>query len=74
MAEKTTMRLELPQELNYLILAYKRALKRNTGVTKNKDQIILEVLNNNAAAIRQKVKKLDAEYNRKMAALKKVAK
>lgn len=71
MAETTTMRLELPQELNDLILDYKRALKRNTGKAPNKDTIILEILDNNAATLRQKLKRLDAEYNRKMAALKK---
>lgn len=69
--DSAKMRLELPAEMNDLILAYKRALKRNTGATKNKDEIILEILENQMATLKQKIVRLDAEYNRQMKALAK---
>lgn len=62
MENNTAMRLELPQEINDLILEYKRALKRNTGQNKNKDAIILEVLENNAETLRQKINRLNADW------------
>lgn len=72
--DSAKMRLELPAEMNDLILRYKRALKRNTGKTKNKDEIILEILDGQKATIEAKLRRLDAEYNRQMKALAKNAK
>lgn len=68
-ATTTAMRLYLPAEMNDLILRYKRALKRNTGTAKNKDEIILEILESRMPTIEAKLRRLDADYNRKMAAL-----
>ena len=71
MEETKKMRLTLTAEMNDLLLRYKRALKRNTGQTKNKDSIILEILETGMTTIRAKLKRLDAEYN---ASMKKLAK
>lgn len=69
--ESASMRLTLTAEMNDLLLRYKRALKRNTGQTKNKDVIILEILENQKSTIEAKLKRLDAQYNANM---KKLAK
>lgn len=60
--KSTQMRLELPPEINALLLAYKRALKRNTGKTVNKDAIILGILEGHVSTLKEKVRRLDSEY------------
>jgi hypothetical protein len=61
-ATSTQMRLNLSPEINALLLAYKRALKRNTGKTVNKDAIILGILEGHVSTLKEKVRKMDAEY------------
>lgn len=63
--------IEIPEEINALLLDYKRALKRNTGSNRNKDELILDAVNAYAPTLRQRMKRLNAEYERKMKSLKK---
>lgn len=58
--------ITIPEEINDLLLDYKRALKRNTGSNRNKDELILDAVNAYAPVLRQRLKKLNAEYERKM--------
>lgn len=69
MKEEIKVLITIPAEINELLLDYKRALKRNTGANKNKDELILECVNAYAPTLRQRLKKLNAEYERKMKAL-----
>jgi len=63
--------ITIPEEINDLLLDYKRALKRNTGSNRNKDELILDAVNAYAPTLRQRMKRLNAEYERKMKSLKK---
>lgn len=60
--------ITIPEEINDLLLDYKRALKRNTGSNRNKDELILDAVNAYAPTLRQRMKRLNAEYERKMKA------
>ena len=57
--------ITIPEEINDLLLDYKRALKRNTGSNRNKDELILDAVNAYAPTLRQRMKRLNAEYERK---------
>ena len=71
MKEEIKVLITIPAEINDLLLAYKRALKRNTGSNRNKDELILDAVNAYAPTLRQRMKRLNAEYERKMKSLKK---
>lgn len=64
--QKVKILIEIPDEINALLLDYKRALKRNTGANKNKDELILDAVMAYVSTLRQRLKRLDAEYERKM--------
>lgn len=66
MKEEIKVLITIPAEINDLLLAYKRALKRNTGSNKNKDGLILDAVNAYAPTLQQRLKRLNAEYERKM--------
>lgn len=63
--------ITIPEEINDLLLDYKRALKRNTGSNRNKDETILDAIMAYESTLRQRLKKLNSDYERKMKALAK---
>lgn len=71
MKEEKKVLITIPEEINALLLAYKRALKRNTGGNKNKDGIILDAVNAYVPTLQQRLLALNAEYERKIKALAK---
>jgi hypothetical protein len=60
--KSTQMRLELPPEINDALLAYKRSLKRLTGRNVNKDELILSILKSRIPTLKEKVRRMDADY------------
>mgnify|MGYP001342089922 CR=1 FL=1 len=66
--KKVKILITVPKEINDLLLDYKQALKRSTGNKKNKDETILDAVMAYAPTLRQRMKRLDAEYKSKMKA------
>lgn len=69
--KKVKILITVPTEINDLLLDYKQALKRSTGNKKNKDETILDAIMAYESTLRQRLKKLNSDYERKMKALAK---